>query len=115
MAVDLEGMDLSWNNSRWISLHGDVSPAHSDDCSAHIDDGSAHSGDGSTHIDDGSTHSGDGSTHIDDGSTHIDDGSTHSDDDEPLPQLDGLTDNKSIKFCLVLRCIENSKENWKII
>ena len=101
MAVDLEGMDLSWNNSRWISLHGDVSPAHSDDGSAHIDDGSAHSGDGSTH-------SGDGST-------HIDDGSTHSDDDEPLPQLDGLTDNKSIKFCLVLWCIENSKENWKII
>jgi len=45
--VDLEGMDLSWNNSQWISLHGDVSPAHS------------------------------------------------SDDCEPLPQLDGLTDNKS--------------------
>ena len=55
-------MDLSWNNSQWISLHGDVSPTNSED------------------------------------------GFTHS-DDEPLPQLDGLTDNKSIVMCLLLWCI----------
>ena len=62
-AVDLQGMDLSWNNSQWISLHGDISPAHSDDGSAHIEDS----------------------------------------DDEALPQLDGLTDNKSITM-LVFSC-----------
>ena len=63
-------MDLSWNNSQWISLHGDVSFAHSD-------------------------HS----------PTHSDDSSTHSDNGKPLPQLDGLTDNRSIIMsCVVMYC-----------
>jgi len=55
-AVDLEGMDLSWNSSQWISLHRDVSPAHSNNSPTHSDDS----------------------------------------DVDLLPQLDGLTDNKSI-------------------
>ena len=29
-AVDLRGMDVSWNSSQWVSLRRDVSPTHSD-------------------------------------------------------------------------------------
>jgi len=52
LAIDLAGMDMSWNSSQWVSVHRDVSPTVSENS-----------------------------------------------DDDRLPQLDGLTDNKSTTHC----------------
>jgi len=61
-------MDSSWNSSQWISVYCRESPAHDRDSPTYDDKSSAHDSSSPAHS-----------------------------DDEQLPQLDGLTDNKSIR------------------